>query len=46
MEATKQNVLRLNDIIKEVKSQLNTISRQAKRAEQYKNIKQQSKKPN
>ena len=41
MEATKQNVLRLNDIIKEVKSQLNTISRQAKRAEQYKNIKQQ-----
>jgi len=43
MEATKQNVLRLNDIIKEVKSQLNTISRQAKRAEQYKNIKQQSK---
>ena len=43
MEATKQNILRLNDIIKEVKSQLNTISRQAKRAEQYKNIKQQSK---
>ena len=43
MEATKQNVLRLNDIIKEVKSQLNTISRQAKRAEQYKIIKQQIK---
>lgn len=43
MEATKQNVLRLNDIIKEVKSQLGTISRQAKRAEQYKNIKQQVK---
>jgi chromosome segregation protein len=43
MEATKQNVLRLNDIIKEVKSQLSTISRQAKRAEQYKIIKQQSK---
>jgi len=43
MEATKQNILRLNDIIKEVKSQLNTISRQAKRAEQYKNIKQQVK---
>ena len=36
-------MLRLNDIIKEVKSQLNAISRQAKRAEQYKNIKQQSK---
>ncbi|MGP8152654.1 MAG: chromosome segregation SMC family protein [Smithella sp.] len=42
MEATKQNMVRLNDILKEVKSQLNAISRQAKRAEQYKNIKQQS----
>ena len=40
MEATKINVQRLNDIIKEVKSQLNAISRQAKRAEQYKEIKQ------
>ncbi len=40
MEATKVNVQRLNDIIKEVKSQLNAISRQAKRAEQYKEIKQ------
>ena len=39
MEATKINVQRLNDIIKEVKSQLNAISRQAKRAEQYKEIK-------
>ncbi len=39
MEATKQNLLRLNDIIKEVKSQLNAITRQAKRAEQYKEIK-------
>jgi chromosome segregation protein len=43
MEATRQNMIRLNDIIKEVKTQLNTISRQAKRAEQYKNIKQESK---
>ncbi len=43
MEATKQNLLRLNDIIKEVKSQLNAISRQAKRAEQYKVIKQRIK---
>lgn len=42
MELTKQNMVRLNDIIKEVKNQLNTISRQAKRAEQYKNIKQES----
>ncbi len=40
MEATKVNVQRLNDITKEVKSQLNAISRQAKRAEQYKEIKQ------
>jgi chromosome segregation protein len=43
MEATKQNMVRLNDIIKEVKTQLNVISRQAKRAEQYKKIKQESK---
>lgn len=40
MEATKVNVQRLSDIIKEVKSQLNAVSRQAKRAEQYKEIKQ------
>lgn len=39
MEATKLNLQRLNDIIKEVKSQLNAISRQAKRAEQYKELK-------
>jgi chromosome segregation protein len=39
MEATRLNLQRLNDIIKEVKSQLNAISRQAKRAEQYKELK-------
>ncbi len=39
MEATRINVQRLNDIIREVKTQLNAISRQAKRAEQYKEIK-------
>jgi len=39
MEATKQNILRLNDIHKEVKSQLGGIARQAKKAEQYKEIK-------
>jgi len=39
MEATRQNILRLNDIIREVKSQLNAVSRQAKRAEQYKALK-------
>jgi chromosome segregation protein len=39
MEATKQNLLRLNDVLREVKSQLNTLARQAKRAEQYRNLK-------
>lgn len=39
MEATKQNILRLNDIHKEVKSQLNAVARQAKKAEQYKEVK-------
>ncbi|MEN6373538.1 MAG: chromosome segregation protein SMC [Smithella sp.] len=40
MDATKVNLQRLNDIIREVKSQLNAVTRQAKRAEQYKEIKQ------
>jgi len=40
MEATQQNLLRLNDIIREVKTQLGAISRQAKKAEQYKALKQ------
>ncbi|NPV05841.1 MAG: chromosome segregation protein SMC [Syntrophaceae bacterium] len=39
MESTKQNLLRLNDIMREVKSQLNAVSRQARRAERYKQIK-------
>ena len=43
MEATRQNILRLNDIIKEVKTQLNAVSRQAKRAEQYRELKKQVK---
>ena len=43
MEATKQNILRLNDIIREVKTQLNAVSRQAKRAEQYKALKKEIK---
>jgi chromosome segregation protein len=41
MEATKQNMLRLNDIIKEVKKQLSVVTRQAKRAEQYKLLKKE-----
>ena len=43
MEATQQNLLRLNDIIREVKSQLGAISRQAKKAEQYKALKKEIK---
>ena len=43
MEQTKQNILRLNDIHKEVKSQLSAIARQAKKAEQYKEVKQRLK---
>ncbi len=43
MEATRQNILRLNDIIREVRSQLNAISKQAKRAERYKVLKKELK---
>ena len=40
MEATRENMVRLNDILREVKTQINAISRQAKKAEQYKALKQ------
>jgi chromosome segregation protein len=40
MEATKENIVRVNDIIRELKLQLNSLSRQAKRAQQYKDLKQ------
>ena len=40
METTEQNLQRIQDIIREVKSQLNAVSRQAKKAEQYKKLKQ------
>ncbi|MBM4314420.1 MAG: chromosome segregation protein SMC, partial [Deltaproteobacteria bacterium] len=43
MEATQQNLLRLNDIIREVKTQLGAISRQAKKAEQYKILRKEVK---
>lgn len=36
MESTRANMTRLNDILREVKSQLNQISRQARRAERFK----------
>ncbi len=39
MEATKQNVTRVNDILREVLSQLNATSRQAKKAERYRALK-------
>ncbi|MDO9514949.1 MAG: chromosome segregation protein SMC [Syntrophales bacterium] len=39
MEATKQNIVRLADILREVRSQLNATSRQAKKAEQYRALK-------
>ena len=43
MEATRQNMVRLGDIIREVKTQLNTVSRQARRADQYKVLRQRLK---
>ena len=39
MEATKQNIIRVNDILREVRSQLNATSRQAKKAERYRALK-------
>ncbi len=39
MDATRQNILRLNDILREVRSQLNSTSRQAKKADRYKTLK-------
>ena len=38
MEATRQNLTRLNDIIREVRTQLNATSRQAKKAERFKEL--------
>lgn len=43
LEATEQNLLRLSDIIAEVKRQINSIERQAKRAEKYREVQQELK---
>lgn len=36
LDATKENLIRVSDIISEVKRQLNSLNRQAKKAERYK----------
>ncbi len=41
MEATKQNIVRLNDILREVRTQLNSTSRQAKKAETYRELRKE-----
>lgn len=43
MEATQQNLLRIQDIIAEVKRQILTLERQVKRAEEYKAIRKEIK---
>lgn len=41
LEATKENLTRVSDIISEVKRQLNSLNRQAKKAERYKAIREE-----
>ena len=43
MEATQQNLLRIQDIIAEIKRQIVTLERQVKRAEEYKAIRKEVK---
>ncbi len=43
LEATRENLTRVNDIISEVKRQLNSLNRQAKKAERYKALKEELK---
>ena len=41
MEATQQNLVRLNDVIGEIKRQINSLNRQAKKAERYKGFREE-----
>ncbi len=41
IERTKQNLFRINDVIAEVKRQMNSLKRQAKKAERYKTYQEQ-----
>lgn len=43
MERTRQNLLRVNDIVREVEGQLRRIELQAKKAERYRNLKERLK---
>ncbi|MCY4486287.1 MAG: chromosome segregation protein SMC [Deltaproteobacteria bacterium] len=43
MERTRQNLLRVNDIVREVEGQLRKIELQAKKAERYRTLKEQLK---
>ncbi|MCM0082673.1 chromosome segregation protein SMC [Geomonas sp. Red32] len=41
IEATKQNLLRIGDIISEIKRQMNALQRQAKKAEKFRELRQE-----
>ncbi len=41
IEATRQNLLRIGDIVAEIKRQLNSLQRQAKKAERFKEVREE-----
>ena len=43
IEATRQNLLRIGDIVAEIKRQLNSLQRQAKKAERFKAVREELK---